>query len=58
MLAAELALMNVSSTIPADEVIDAMKNVGDSLPTTLKETALGGLAMTPTAQDIHKRIFG
>ncbi len=58
MLAADMALMDIKSTVPADEVIDAMKSVGDALPASLKETALGGLAMTPTAQAITKRIFG
>ena len=39
----------ITSFIPADEAIDAMKSVGDRLPCTLKETAEGGLAQTPTA---------
>ena len=49
LLAAELALAGITSFIPADEAIDAMKSVGDRLPCTLKETAEGGLAQTPTA---------
>lgn len=49
LLAAELALSGISSFISADEAIDAMKSVGDSLPCALKETAGGGLAATPTA---------
>lgn len=49
LLAAELALAGITSFIPADEAIDAMKAVGDRLPCTLKETAEGGLAQTPTA---------
>lgn len=49
LLAAELALAGITSFIPVDEAIDAMKSVGDRLPCTLKETAEGGLAQTPTA---------
>ncbi|MGM0471032.1 MAG: L-serine ammonia-lyase, iron-sulfur-dependent, subunit alpha [Bacillota bacterium] len=48
LTAAEMALAGVESVIPADEVIAAMKEVGDSLPDTLKETAQGGLAATKT----------
>lgn len=47
--AAELALCGITSFIPADEAIDAMKNVGDSLPCALRETAGGGMAVTPSA---------
>jgi len=53
IISAEMALSGVRSVIPFDEVVDAMKRVGESLPESLKETALGGVATTPTA----KRIF-
>lgn len=49
LLAAQLALAGVCSFIPADEAIDAMKWVGDSMPCALRETAGGGLAQTPSA---------
>lgn len=49
LLAAEMALAGIESFIPADETIDAMKEVGDRLPCSLRETAEGGLAKTPTA---------
>lgn len=56
--AAEMALAGIESRIPADEVIDAMKQVGDALPCALKETAQGGLAATPTGQRLRVEIFG
>ncbi len=56
MVAANLALAGIESAIPADEVIAAMKQVGDSMSGTLKETALGGLAATPTARRIAEAI--
>lgn len=57
-VAAELALAGVQSTIPADEVIMAMKRVGDDMPASLKETALGGLAATPTGKRLCQQVFG
>ena len=54
-LAADLALGGVRSLIPADEVIDAMGDVGRARPESLRETAKGGLAVTPTARDLVKR---
>lgn len=56
--AAELALAGIKSAIPADEVIAAMKKVGDSMPAALRETAEGGLACTATGKRLQKEIFG
>lgn len=47
--AAEMALAGVKSVIPVDEVIDAMGAVGKRMHPSLKETAQGGLAVSPTA---------
>ena len=55
---ADMALAGITSRIPADEVVDAMKEVGDSLPCALKETAQGGLANTPTARRMRESVFG
>lgn len=57
-VAAELALAGITSAIPADEVILAMKQVGDAMSATLKETADGGLAATPTGQKLKEKVFG
>lgn len=57
-VAAELALAGITSAIPADEVILAMKKVGDAMSVTLKETAEGGLATTPTGQKLYEQVFG
>jgi len=56
LVAAELALAGIASAIPADEVIAAMRSVGDQLPASLRETAAGGLAATPTGRDIARRL--
>ena len=55
---ADLALAGVESVIPVDEVIHAMNEVGNSIPESLRETSLGGLAATPTGKAIYERIFG
>ena len=57
LIAAEMALAGIESTIPVDEVIGAMKAIGDAMPKSLKETAEGGLADTPTAKKIAREIL-
>ena len=54
--AADMALAGIESRIPVDEVIDAMGEVGRRMPVEFRETALGGLAVTPTGQAITDRI--
>lgn len=48
-VAADLALAGLSSPLPPDEVIDAMKAVGEQLPPSLRETGEGGCAACPSA---------
>jgi L-serine dehydratase len=50
LAAAQMALAGVEFPIPFDEVAAAMGSVGRSLPPSLRETALGGLAVTPTGK--------
>ena len=57
MISADMALAGVKSIIPFDEMVETMLKVGRSLPTTLKETALGGIAITKTAKELEKKIF-
>ncbi|MDF2857747.1 MAG: serine dehydratase [Neobacillus sp.] len=56
--AADMALAGISSKIPCDEVIHAMFLIGQSMPSSLKETAEGGLAATPTGRRLEQEIFG
>ncbi len=55
---AEMALAGIESKIPADECIIAMKQVGASLPCSLRETSNGGLAITPTGIKLKEQVFG
>lgn len=55
--AVDLSLAGVGSKIPFDEVVNSMYRVGRMLPSTLKETALGGLAITKTGLKMKDKIF-
>ena len=50
---ADLALAGIKAKIPADEVIDAMKQVGNKMDSSLKETGMGGVAACQTAKQVH-----
>ncbi|CDF57569.1 L-serine ammonia-lyase, iron-sulfur-dependent, subunit alpha [Thermobrachium celere] len=58
LISAELALAGIKSIIPFDEVVDAMYKVGKALPEALRETALGGIAATPTGIKLRKQVLG
>ena len=48
----------IESRIPPDQVIDAMKEVGDQMNSSLKETGLGGLAGTPFGKEVAENFLG
>lgn len=54
---ADMAVAGVRSKIPPDEVIDAMRDVGESIPQSLRETGEGGLATTPTGLEIKQKLL-
>ena len=49
VVAAEMALAGIRQLIPLDEMIQTMFAVGRKLPAELRETAMGGCAVTPSA---------
>ncbi len=51
---AEMALADIESVIPFDEVIMALKNVQDLMPFALKNTQKGGLSITKTARKLKR----
>ena len=55
---ADLVMSGVKSIIPLDDAILAMYRVGKQLPCELRETAMGGLATTPTGLALKERILG
>lgn len=54
---ADMAVAGIRSKIPPDEVIDAMRDVGESMSACLRETGEGGLAATPTGQELMRGII-
>lgn len=57
LLSADLAMAGIKSLIPFDEVVEAMYMVGKAMPESLKETALGGVAATPTGEEFKRRVL-
>jgi L-serine dehydratase len=51
---AEMALAGIESAIPVDQVIDAMREVGENMSPMYKETACGGCANTPRGLEIKE----
>lgn len=56
MAAADMAVMGIQSFVPFDEVVRAMREVGDMMSPKIRETALGGLAVTPTGQKVAEEM--
>lgn len=54
---ADMAMAGIVSRIPPDQVIDAMKEIGDKMDSSFKETAQGGLAATPAGLEAAQRIW-
>ncbi|EOU1658442.1 TPA: L-serine ammonia-lyase, iron-sulfur-dependent, subunit alpha [Clostridium perfringens] len=55
---ADLVMAGIHSKIPFDDTVEAMYRVGKSLPASLRETALGGLAITKTGLKLKEKVFG
>ena len=56
MMMCDLALAGAESYIPADEVMDALKDAEERLPAELKCACIGGLACTETARRLRKEL--
>lgn len=54
---AQLSLAGIKSAIAPDDVVDSMRRIGNQLPTSLKETSCGGLAITESAQNYLNQSF-
>lgn len=52
LMSADIALAGITSNIPFDEVVEAMYRVGKQMSSDLRETAQGGLAITPTGRKL------
>lgn len=55
---ADMVMAGVEAKIPFDDAISAMYKVGKSLPSALRETAMGGTAVTKTGLKLKEQVFG
>lgn len=55
---ADLVMAGVSSKIPFDDTVTAMYRVGKQLPPSLRETGLGGVAITEAGLELKRKVFG
>ncbi len=53
---ADMAMAGITSRIDVDEVIEAVGQVGRRMPVEFRETALGGLAATPTGKAVKEKL--
>ena len=58
LTSADMVAAGITSRIPPDEVIDAMRSIGRSMNEDIRETGKGGLAGTPTGVAIKERMMG
>jgi L-serine dehydratase len=58
LCAADMVMAGVTSKIPFDDTVSAMYKVGRSLPESLRETALGGIAITTEGLRLKEQVFG
>jgi len=58
MCSADMALAGIRSAVPPDEVISAMREVGDKMDVSLRETGVGGVAGTPFGQAVAEKMMG
>jgi len=55
---ADMVMAGVVAKIPFDDAVSAMYKVGKSLPSALRETALGGIAVTKEGLRLKEQVFG
>lgn len=58
VMASQMAIAGIKSAIEPDEVIDSMRRIGKQIPECLRETSREGLAITPSAIAVTKRLKG
>lgn len=55
-MASEVVMAGVESNVPYDQVIVAMCNIARRMPCEFKETAKGGLAITPVGKRVGRKV--
>ncbi|MFA5948366.1 MAG: L-serine ammonia-lyase, iron-sulfur-dependent, subunit alpha [Candidatus Gracilibacteria bacterium] len=54
--ASDMAMAGIESKVPFDEIVWAMNNIANGMNSKFRETALGGLAVTKTGNEIKKKL--
>lgn len=54
--ASDLAMAGIRTKVPFDQVVDAMRRIGEQMPSTLRETAQGGLATTIVGMEVKAKM--
>lgn len=57
MISADMALSGFRCVIPFDQIAVVMGEVGRSLPSSLRETGVGGIAGTPKGQELRDQFI-
>ena len=57
LAAADMALAGIISQIPVDQVIDAMREVGEKMDVSLRETGVGSVAGSTRGQEVAARMI-
>jgi L-serine dehydratase len=57
IVAANMVMAGIPGVIPYDETVVAMKQIGKSMPESLRETSKGGLAASPTGRRLYKELL-
>ena len=56
LAAADMALAGIISQIPVDQVIDALREVGEKMDVSLRETGIGGVAGSPRGIEVMEKM--
>lgn len=56
IVSSQMAMAGIKSAIEPDEVVDSMRRIGKLIPECLRETSKEGLAITPSAQAVVKKL--
>lgn len=54
--ASDMVMAGIKSYVPFDEVVKAMRDIAETMSPRIRETALGGLAITETGNRIKKKL--
>jgi L-serine dehydratase len=54
--ASDMVMAGIKSYVPFDQVVSAMNDISSSMPASIRETALGGLAITKTGNEVKRKL--